>query len=77
MSPLVCSSSTYNLPHLYSTIFSKDLWLLSQTKYGIYDQADATDPAILHHYYGAGELSPDDTDDSSTHPMLNEDNEDR
>ena len=72
----MCSSSAYNLPHLYSTIFSKDLRLLGQTKYGVYDQADATDPAVLHRYYGAGGLSPDDTDDSNTRPMSNEDNED-
>lgn len=37
------------------SIFSpKDLRLLGQTKYGVYDQADAIDPTLLRRYYGAG-----------------------
>lgn len=57
-----------------STVFSKDLRLLGQTKYGVYDQADATDSALLHCYYGAGMPSPDGAND--THPTSNENTED-
>ena len=32
----------------------QDIRLLGQTKYGVYDQVDAVDPALLHRYYGAG-----------------------
>ena len=37
----------------------QDIRLLGQTKYGIYDQVDAVDPALLHRYYGAGRSDPD------------------
>ena len=46
-----------------STAFtSQDIRLLGQTKYGVYDQEDAVDPALLHRYYGAGKSDPDSGD---------------
>jgi hypothetical protein len=53
--------------------FQKDIRLLGQTEYGVYDQADTVDPALLHRYYGAAGLGADDTGDDDAGQMLDED----
>lgn len=82
MTPLVCSHLVHVSFHdfvqgspLYSTyqrtIFSQDLRLLGQTKYGVYDKTDTIDPALLHRYYGAGGSNTDN--DDTMGPAFDED----
>lgn len=51
----------------------QDIRLLGQTQHGVYNQAGAVDPALLHHYYGVGGSRADDTGDDKAGPASDED----
>jgi hypothetical protein len=53
--------------------FQKDIRLLGQTEYGVYDQVDTVDPALLHRYYGAAGSRADDAGDDDAGQILDED----
>ena len=46
--------------------------MLGQVKHGVYDHTDTIDPAVLHHYYGAGPSRADDPDEGESQRDLAE-----